>query len=423
MTDVASYVSKLDVLLRNVNSGGNVSDEEKLLKYLNSFTLIDLVNLLAHNEFLREELKHARYELYWEKELSNLPVEARIPSFSFKKQKYVSSLDFLMGYLLANQLIGQDTLPSYATFFELAKKYHSLYALHLGTQILIHSLYQNQNIAPAEDLAQYEELIRDEVRYHGTPGYLLASSFSFHCMCLKINSALAIHDMSERQEILYLKEGHLYKAYFYAIMARLLDSKSENELHNAYFGGSFSDHYPLGADSIEEIEKWFQKRYPMNFTPKAQQELNCFAVEASHKIQNYLDQGLVVGASVSAHSPRSSELNQYGETPILIAARLGNFEELVALVEKHGVEQLKDSDHQGNTAWHFAVLTQHLSLQAYLRQKAPELLSIANKYGYTASSSSSLTQYQFFKSGAPHVEFLTYSPESNGSKVQQSIGI
>lgn len=416
MNEVARYVSKLDLLLRNVNRGDNESDLDKLINYLNSFVLIDLINLLAHNGPLREELKHPRYEFYWVKELTNLPVVAGKLSFSFKKQKHVSSLDFLMGYLLANELIGQDKLPSYTQFFELAKTYHSLYALHLGTQMLLHSLYKNQDIA-AEDLVHYEELVRDEVRYYGTPGYLLASSFSFHFMCLKINSVLGIHDVAERQEILYLKDGHLYKAYFYVVMARLLESRSENETHNAYFGGSFSEYYPLGADSIEEIEKWFQKRYPMNFTPKIQHELNHFALDTTHEIQDYLDQWLVAGVSPCATSTESSELNQYGETPILTAARLGDVDELISLVEKHGVERLKDVDHQGNTAWHFAVLTQNTPLKTYLTENAPELLSIANKYGYTASDNSSTTQYKFFKSVAPHAGFLTYTPETNTPKV------
>ncbi|MFJ1268519.1 DUF5630 domain-containing protein [Legionella lytica] len=394
MTSVAVWASKLDLLLRNVNSDVNESAKAALIKYLNSFALRDLMNILAHNQHLREELRQPRYAAYWDEELSKVPVATAASLFSFKKQQHVSSLDFLMGYLLANELVAQDKPPAYQQFFELAKTYHSLYALHLGTQLLIRSLYQEERIA-AEDLAYCEDLVRDEARYYGTPGYLLASSVAFHFMCLKINSAVGERDVLERQEILYSKDSHLYKAYFYVVMARRLKSRSESEQHNAYFGGSFADHYPLGVNSLEAVEQWFQKRYAGNFTPKIQNDFECSAVAAIHEVQKYLEQHLT-------RSFGTSELNPYGETPVLLAARLGNFDEVVSLVEKHGVEQLKNVDKQGNSVWHFAVLTHNTPLKAYLKQKVPELLSIANKYGYIAPDTI-FAAHQFFKPAASNV--------------------
>ncbi|USQ13583.1 DUF5630 domain-containing protein [Legionella lytica] len=397
MNNVEMKASKLDVLLRNASSGNNKSEEEKLIDYLNSFTLIDLINLLAENEHLYTELKHPRYAPYWDKELTNLPIATDNSSFAFKKQKNVASLDFLMGYILAIQLAGEELVPSYEQFFELATTYHSLYALHLGIQFLLRSLQEAPNIA-AEDLTHYEELVLNEIRHHGTPGYLLASSFSFHLMGLKINGAREIDDVAERYDILYLKDGDLYKTYFYAVIARLLEPCSENEKHNAYLGDSFANYYPVGVDSIEQIEKWLLQRYPTKFTTKVQHDLNALALEAIHDLQNYLDQRQVERAFI--RSPESPGRNQYGETPILIAARLGNFNEMVALAGVHGVERLKDTDNHGNTAWHFAVLTQNIVLQAYLKQNVPELLSISNKYGYVAPDSSLAKHYKFFQPAA-----------------------
>ncbi|WP_040534499.1 DUF5630 domain-containing protein, partial [Legionella drancourtii] len=264
---------QLDVLLRNAKNCDD--DFPQLIKFLDSFQLIELVSLLGEHHDLFQELMDEAYEPYWCNVLADMPVSTERTDFRFKKSANISAVEYLVGYIQTLLFIKKSSIDDYDAFFALAFTYNSYYALNKGIERLVLSLYEKTIPVNQDSINMYLAIAETVVSYHGTPGYLALANLYFHLGLInKAKSAAISKDgMAMRQEVLGQMDAYVGNAFRQLVMAELLFDASQNEIHNAYFGQGLACSNPFQLDSIAAMKRLLNSVFPDSLLPNIQQQI------------------------------------------------------------------------------------------------------------------------------------------------------
>lgn len=403
---------QLDVLLRNAKNCDD--DFPQLIKFLDSFQLIELVSLLGEHHDLFQELMDEAYEPYWCNVLADMPVSTERTDFRFKKSANISAVEYLVGYIQTLLFIKKSSIDDYDAFFALAFTYNSYYALNKGIERLVLSLYEKTIPVNQDSINMYLAIAETVVSYHGTPGYLALANLYFHLGLINKakSAALSRDDIEMRPEILGQMDAYVGNAFRQLVMAELLFDASQNEIHNAYFGQGLACSNPFQLDSIAAMKRLLNSVFPDSLLPNIQQQIIRAAQtelggkKMSAKYKLLADDALDV---VSVYSQQ--------EPLLLQAARLGWLIKIKTLIanDRHLLKTTVDK--QGNTALHLAILAGQTEVIKYLLTEAPELRDIKNNYGDVASDLGELPLSGDVRPMTSIVSFFRPSPLNTSDSV------
>lgn len=207
---------------KEVNALLESAEFPQAIEQMQSWSQVSLIQFLQVHPQNYELLRHEDFDGFWEKRRTQL--DSR---FSFAKQKNLSDMDLVLGYLfylMANREKAQGNESQYGQYLEAALACHSIHA----AQSFLHKQMVEK---PNEKLRQMEKIAatlyhwKSLAAQHGTPGYLLLASGYQHLLQLS---------GEEKKSEFYDNAG--FCLWYNLVLAELYESESEASIQNAYFG-------------------------------------------------------------------------------------------------------------------------------------------------------------------------------------------
>lgn len=332
---------QLDILMRNAEDSNS---PQEVILFLEKLEIPMLPLIFLNNKELVFRIAQPIYLNYFLDFLQKIPVDAK-PEFNFLKPNFISTFEFILGYI-AYIAVSEDNSEQ---MLKVAAQFYSYHALENWINSIIVSYYKDFSLCiHAEPIIK---LLDSMIIFYGTPGFLLGARFFYHLIQVsQLHQSTLEEGTGEFPTIVY---SYIKNMIIYLDMASVLESQSQNEINNAYFGEGLSLSNPFYLDQITLIREKYLEFLPCKWNFK------------SVEFTNFISQNLCL-LNLTNNNLGTSSMH-YGETEFLIAVRTKKPTILLeTIVRKNGPEILKDRDHRGNTALHIAILVRNLEAILFL---------------------------------------------------------
>lgn len=412
-------VSKLDVLIRNVNDDlPNAMDN--LINFLDGFEdPLQLAFVLLCSQDLLTELMAPRYNSYWEGELQSCAPSA----FQFKTPRYFSLVEFWMNYLLHLDCVERQYLYSILTLRMLPPEKFDLHTLIACINCMSYQIYFGELDIAERD--SFINIFKAALPLHGTPGYLGLAALYCVLATKKNMDFLEAKDPKVRAELLKEQHALSYQVLKYVKMAEIVAADSLAEIHNAYYGKKLFDHLAIPkVTNFADLSADYIKKLKIPADEAKLAVINNIATaEFNRDEPAYLDRQDRMKKALQEKylaNAKKEGRNQYSETTLLTAARTGDLEGLIKILS--ATTSYRATDHVGNSILHLAVMSNNEKLVDFLVKKYPALVKLQNNYDCTAfdlAESEAIKQIITKKSGKPPIFFATSSNTQNIGKPKE----
>ncbi|QEY52358.1 hypothetical protein FQU71_14625 [Legionella longbeachae] len=234
-----------------------ITDEVTLL--LHKLKPIELALLKATgSDIVRKQLDSPELGPFWVNKFNKLRV-ANDHAFQFRNPEPQSRADFYCGYVLYLASLKENKNTNnnkYNDYLILSlSRFHCFYAAQEVLTHLIMNCEKNLNIENVNTLYEFMTRMEYLIQQHKTPGCLLLAHTYFYLA--GFYQSLDLKKESTECYSSCWEQLHL---------AQLLESISEREIHNAYFGQGLAMSNAFGLDSISEIKDRCRQFNPKVFT-------------------------------------------------------------------------------------------------------------------------------------------------------------
>ncbi|WP_058535473.1 DUF5630 domain-containing protein [Legionella saoudiensis] len=385
--------TKLDFLIRNVKDE-RPDAMEHLLSFLSSFEEPEeLAFLLAHNTDLLHELMDSRYDDYWNGELIECSPTDDLspdspPNFKFKPPRNLTSVQFWVSYIIGLAYVEEhgfhNTIQLLLRYPPELLDYHILYSASLtlrGTLPASTTLSEEQ-----------EELLIEKLKkaapYHGSPGYLLLVFLHEHLAFLAHQKAGREKDLALRQELFREKDRYSFQVLKYVCMAQLAETLSIAEINNAYYGKTLSSSLPFSVKDLSELYAAYSRSFIAPETTHIHEIISKQAREEfmdTEYLFNIKKEQIKIKRQQKYCEQQQAGRNHYLETPLLTAAREGEWQTIMELnASTHDIDW-NATDYLENNVLHLAVLGGcPANIIKLLLTKSDSLCQMKNSKGITA---------------------------------------
>lgn len=241
MAGSAKDIEDIEDLIREEG----ITDEATLLLY--KLKAIDLAILKATgSDKLKKQLDSPELQPFWVNKFNKLRLEKDF-AFQFRNPEPQSKADFYCGYVLYLASLQENKNPDKNNYNNYLILSLSLFNCFYAAQEILTSLIINCNNNPkienVNTLYEFMTRINSQIQKHKTPGCLLLANGYFYL------AGFYQHLNFKRESTEY------YKLCWEQLhLAQLLESTSEREIHNAYFGQGLAMSNAFRLDSISEIK-------------------------------------------------------------------------------------------------------------------------------------------------------------------------
>ncbi|CDZ78520.1 ankyrin repeat protein [Legionella massiliensis] len=370
---------QFEIQLRNYSDNRNDKNLKTLLQTLQSLPLATLNNFCLQNETIRKILREPDFEPFWQKKMEGIKIKG-LEGFSFKATQSLNPMDLRLGYFNYIQAIKASMAknPEEETkYIHQALQFHSFHALNHFYQELLFQFKAHDTESfelTAESIAFFEE----EARWHGTPGYLIVAKLYFRLTSdlMEANDSPAAISAAFQLLIKNLK------------LAELMESESEDDIHNAYLAQPFAQQNPFNLESIAAIRQAcishagaYLSRDDVNiaigaaknFRPtRAKPPVVSEPVAPSDFYQAILTDSSEL-LRLSYKKEELEKTNHGGETPLFFAIRHGKINCVRCLLALGANPDCSDS--RGNKSLALALHLGHQGIAKLLVKAKPELLA------------------------------------------------
>ncbi|AUH73711.1 Dot/Icm T4SS effector metaeffector MesI [Legionella sainthelensi] len=269
-----------------------ITDEVTLLLY--KLKPIDLVMLkVTGSNTLKQQLECPELEPFWVNKFNKLRLE-NDHAFQFRNPELQSKADFYCGYVLYLAALKETKIKNnnkYNDYLIISLlQFNCFYAAQELLTHLIMNCKNNLKLENVNTLYDFLMQINSRLQQHQTPGCLLLANTYFY--------------LAGFYQRLNLKRESIecYKSCWEQLhLAELLESTSEREIHNAYFGRGIMLSNAFGLSSIAEIKDHCRQFNSELFT-------DGFRIAAEAKAEKTFNSNFKSSSSIDMEDTRANNI-------------------------------------------------------------------------------------------------------------------
>ncbi|MBA2651337.1 MAG: DUF5630 domain-containing protein [Tatlockia sp.] len=238
---------ELEIILKNYYDEPSKTKLNSLIQNLNELTNTSLSTLNSYciqNKTIRQLLALADFQPFWLQKMAGIKIKG-LPNFKFKETENLNAFELTLGYFNYFQALKTLKIPDQQTkYIGQALSFHSFQALNHYAEELIKQF-------KADDVNSFIQTLEGfgkEAVSHGTAGFLLIAQL-YYLVALTLKHSN--QESARTAFILVIKNIEL---------AKLTETDSKDELHNAYFGQDFSQSNPFNLPNYKAIKEAVSKQ-------------------------------------------------------------------------------------------------------------------------------------------------------------------
>lgn len=374
MTDLqAIHRLFLKIQLKNFVVDASDANYNQCLSAISQLTLTQLADFCCNDRTVCNLLALPNFDTFWRNQREAIKVKS-LPGFRFQKAARLSDMHITLGYV--NFFLSIKDPQHRDNYLQRALDFHSFHAVNRHAHQCFMQLSSSE-VSYTSVIARLP-FFEQEAKILGTPGYLIVANLYFKA---------AMYAVKQQDEAVASIAFQMVLTQL--CMASLAQSRSHEDIHNAYFSKGLENSNPFALKSIDDmLSLCIQKagRYLSAIDIKRAIHLEALKeVPLQEDPSESLPSVSPIQQAILEDSPEllscSFDTENASDDLLLFAVQHGSIQCVRTLLARGLNTKILDED--GNSLLHIAALLQHRGIFRLIHNADPALLETVNGFKLT----------------------------------------